>query len=65
MDYYDLVQKSIVEFLKGKTPKETAALRENGITYTPEYFDELEKRMDDADKKPSKKKDASEVEDDS
>lgn len=65
MDYYDLVQKSIVSFIKGKIPTETASLKEDGITYTPEYFDDLEKRMKDADKKPSKKKDPSEVEDDS
>lgn len=65
MEYYDLVQKSIVSFMKGQTPKETAALKEGGIMYTPKYFDDLEKRMEDLDKKPSKKKDMLEVEDDS
>lgn len=65
MEYYDLVQKSIVSFMKGKTPTETSALKEGGIIYTQTYFDDLEKRMEDADKKPSKKKDVLEVEDDS
>lgn len=65
MDYYDLVRESIKSFMNGTVPTETAALKEDGITYTPEYFDDLEKRMEDADKKPSKKKDPSEVEDDS
>lgn len=47
MDYYDLVQKSIDAFMKGKTPKELASIKEGGLTYTPKYFDDLEKDMDD------------------
>lgn len=47
MDYYDLVLTSIDSFMKGKTPTETASLKEGGLKYTPAYFDELEKDSDD------------------
>jgi hypothetical protein len=53
MDYHDIVQKSINAFMKGKTPKELAALKETGLIYTKEYFDTLEKALQE---EPEKKK---------
>lgn len=62
MDYYDLVKQSIVSFMKGNMPSETASLKEGGLKYTPEYFDNLEKDFDAMDtpkKETTDKKEAS------
>ena len=47
MDYDDMIRKSIKEFMRGKIPETTAQLHENGLRYTPEYFDELEKELEE------------------
>lgn len=57
MDYDDLIRKSIKQFLKGRMPEETAKLYENGVRYTPQYFDDLEKEMSADTGKPKKAKD--------
>lgn len=54
MQYYDVVQMSIKAFMSGKTPKELAALKEGGLKYTLEYFDEFEKRLLEEPKKGKK-----------
>jgi hypothetical protein len=61
MQYYDLVLASIDSFMKGKTPSETASLKEGGLRYTPEYFDKLEEDMGDL---PDVEETESESEDD-
>jgi hypothetical protein len=58
MDYDDMIRKSIKEFLKGKVPETTSQLNEKGLRYTPDYFNDLEKELDeDGDKKPADKED--------
>lgn len=47
MDYDDLIRKSIKTFINGKMPEATAGLHEGGLRYTPEYFDQLEKDLDE------------------
>lgn len=48
MTFQDAVKKSIKAFLTGKAPKALAELKqdEEGLKYTPEYFDELEDAFD-------------------
>jgi len=45
MKYRDVVKKSIVAFMDGRVPENTASLKEGGLKYTPEYFDDLEKEI--------------------
>ena len=45
MTFDDAVKKSIKQFLKGKLLKETAALKPDGVFFTPEYFDDLEEEL--------------------
>jgi len=45
MKYRDVVKKSIVAFMEGRMPEQTAALKEEGLKYTPEYFDQLEEEI--------------------
>lgn len=66
MEYADILKKSIKEFMRGTTAAQTAALKEEGLKYTPEYFDQLEKDILGESKKKSKKdikeaKDATDV----
>lgn len=46
MDYDDLIRKSIKQFLNGRMPEETAKLYQEGVRYTPDYFNDLEKELD-------------------
>jgi len=45
MQYRDVVKKSIVSFMDGKMPEKTAEVKGGELRYTPEYFDDLEKRI--------------------
>lgn len=61
MEYQDIVRRSITAFMEGTMPQETAALKEGGLTYTPEYFDDLEASVITAPKgKKAKKEDENE-----
>lgn len=42
MEIRDAFQLAIKKFLDGKMPKEMSSLKEEGLKYTPEYFDKLE-----------------------
>ena len=42
MTFDEAVKKSIKVFMQGKMPIKTGELKEEGLFYTPEYFDELE-----------------------
>ena len=42
MTFDEAVKKSIKVFMQGKMPMKTGELKEEGLFYTPDYFDELE-----------------------
>lgn len=42
MTFDEAVKKSIKVFMQGKMPLKTGELKEEGLFYTPDYFDELE-----------------------
>lgn len=65
MKFEDGIRLSIKNFLEGNMPKELAATKEEGLKYTPEWFDTFEETFKDRDsemveedepKKKSKKK---------
>jgi hypothetical protein len=58
MKYREVVKRSIVSFMEGTVPEETAKRKDTGLMYTPEYFDQLEEDMigTEADKKSKKTK---------
>ena len=70
MKFEDAIRLSISNFLNGKLPDELGKLNEEGLTYTPEWFDTFEETLqkeeelkaetmdeeDDAPRKPRKKK---------
>lgn len=63
MTFQDAVRKSIKAFQQGKTPQSLLKIRqENGgdLTYTPAYFDKLEKEVGKS-KKPKRPKKATPV----
>lgn len=57
MEIRDAFQMAIKKFLEGKMPKELSSLKEEGLKYTPEYFDKLEADLAEIKlpKKPVKK----------
>ena len=59
MTFDEAVKKSIKVFLQGKMPMNTDKLKEEGLFYTPQYFDELE---DDLLDEPTDSKKAKEEE---
>lgn len=42
MKYREIVKRSIISFMDGNMPQETANRKETGLMYTPDYFDQLE-----------------------
>lgn len=48
MKFEDAIKRSIKEFLRGKYPKKLAELKEDGLTFTPEWFDAFEDSLDEA-----------------
>ena len=61
MKFEDAVQKSIKSFMNGTLPSEMENLNEQGLFYSPDYFDELEDSLlEDApkDKKKEELEDA-------
>tara|TARA_R100001369_G_scaffold31333_1_gene55662 strand:- start:777 stop:971 length:195 start_codon:yes stop_codon:yes gene_type:complete len=57
MTFDEAVKKSIKVFLKGNMPMKTGELKEEGLMYTPEYFDALEDDLLDEPTKSKKEKD--------
>lgn len=45
MTFDEAIKKSIKVFLNGKMPMKTSELKEDGLRFTPEYFDDLEAEM--------------------
>jgi|TARA_R110002124_G_scaffold287087_1_gene470214 hypothetical protein len=45
MTFDEAVKKSVKVFLQGKMPIKTGELKEEGLFYTPEYFNELEDEL--------------------
>jgi hypothetical protein len=45
MEIRDAFQLAIKKFLDGTMPKELSSLKEEGLKYTPEYFDMMEKDL--------------------
>ena len=45
MTFDEAIQKSIKVFLQGKLPQKTGELKDSGLFYTPEYFDQLEEEL--------------------
>jgi hypothetical protein len=45
MKFEDAIAKSVEAFLSGKTPDNLAGLKEDGLKYTQEYFDNFEKEL--------------------
>tara|TARA_R110002074_G_scaffold197498_2_gene364475 strand:+ start:266 stop:454 length:189 start_codon:yes stop_codon:yes gene_type:complete len=43
MKFEQAVQKSIKSFLKGDMPEKLTEMSEDGLTYTPDFFDEMQK----------------------
>lgn len=62
MTFDEAVKKSIKVFLKGKLPMKTGELKEEGLFFTPEYFDELEADLLDEPTDSKKDKDAKDKE---
>jgi|TARA_R110000822_G_scaffold13122_3_gene46946 hypothetical protein len=59
MNFDDAVKKSIKVFLNGKMPMKTGELNDEGLFFTPEYFDTLEEELlEEPTKGKKKKKDA-------
>ena len=61
MTFDEAVKKSIKVFLQGKMPMETGEAKEEGLFFTPEYFDELEADLLDEPTKSKKDKEATDA----
>ena len=45
MDFNVAVKKSIKVFLKGDMPMKTSGLKEGGLLYTSDFFDQMEEEF--------------------
>jgi len=56
MKYRDVVSQSIKAFKEGRQPEELSKTKSEGLTYTPEYFDKMEKDVlgDESEEKEEK-----------
>ena len=63
MTFDQAVKKSIKVFMQGKLPMKTDQLKEEGLFYTPEYFDELEEDLLKEPTDSKKSKEEKELED--
>jgi hypothetical protein len=55
MKFEDAIAKSVQAFISGKVPENLAGLKEGGLKYTQEYFDDFAKEL--SSKKPQEKTD--------
>lgn len=60
MKFEDAVRRSIRSFISGKGLEKTAEMKEGGLKYTKEFFDNLEEQLIGKPKKSSKKAEKSE-----
>ena len=63
MTFDQAVKKSIKVFMQGKLPMKTDQLKEEGLFYTPEYFDELEEDLLEEPTDSKKSKEEKELDD--
>lgn len=63
MEYRDVVRQSIKTFMDGKMPEQTNTLKEEGLKYTPDFFDELEEDLIDKKSKTKGDKDKEDKDD--
>ena len=63
MTFDQAVKKSIKVCMQGKLPMKTDQLKEEGLFYTPEYFDELEEDLLEEPTDSKKSKEEKELED--
>ena len=58
MDFNVAVKRSIKSFLAGKMAMKTSELKENGLLYTPDFFDQMEEDLleEPTDSKKAKEK---------
>tara|TARA_R100000544_G_scaffold36520_2_gene25002 strand:+ start:381 stop:569 length:189 start_codon:yes stop_codon:yes gene_type:complete len=61
MTFDEAVKKSIKVFLQGKMPMKTGELKEDGLFFTPDYFDELESAILDEPTDTTKEKESSDA----
>jgi hypothetical protein len=45
MTFDEAVKKSIKQFVNGVMPMKTAELKEGGLLYTPDFFDQMEDEL--------------------
>jgi len=45
MEYSDVIRQSVKAFREGRFPEQMDAVKEEGLKYTPEYFDQLEEKL--------------------
>lgn len=45
MKFEDAIAKSVQTFLEGRVPENLAALKEGGLKYTKEYFDDFAEEL--------------------
>lgn len=64
MNYQDVVMQSIRSFMDGVVPEQTAGLKEGGLKYTPQFFDDLEKEIAEGKLDPEEIVEQEEKEDD-
>lgn len=55
MKFEDAIKLSIKEFSRGKYPKKLDELKDEGLLFTPEWFDAFEESLDEATGKKSAK----------
>jgi len=52
MKFEQAVQKSIKSFLKGDMPEKLMEMKEGGLMYTPEFFDDMQEQYKSAEAQP-------------
>jgi|TARA_R110002153_G_scaffold260663_1_gene420778 hypothetical protein len=52
MKFEQAVQKSIKSFLKGDMPEKLMEMKEGGLMYTPEFFDDMQENYKSAEAQP-------------
>tara|TARA_B100000768_G_scaffold181497_1_gene204743 strand:+ start:95 stop:277 length:183 start_codon:yes stop_codon:yes gene_type:complete len=52
MKFEQAIQKSIKTFLKGDMPEKLMEMSEDGLTYTPEFFDQMQEQYKSAEAQP-------------
>jgi len=61
MQYDEIVRQSVKAFKKGRLPEQISSRKEEGLKYTPEYFDQLEEDLLGNDTTPEEDTDEADV----